>query len=177
MERFFDVFGPFELGKSPADWTPSAFREQMVQDYEYGLQLAKSVGCYAFCLRRGETIKPWYIGKTTSKAGLSFEAVSPRNRRIYSEIISDSQGTPVMFLFPLMTGLVDRFAKGSSSEPIILWLEDTLMGMAFSRNPKIVNVQGMRFRRSVKVLGLIGKRYRGRPHGEVTAIRTAFFGE
>ena len=171
MNCFFDLYGPYDIPSDEESWTPSMLKRFLAGDDD----LSAAIGCYVFCIRHGKNIKPWYVGMTVNKKGFK-EEVFAQHKRAVLKSLCKRRGSVCLFLFPLLTE-TDRFAKGRSNRSTIMWLEGTLMGMAFSRNPEIVNIRGLNYRKNVDVFGLLGSRKPGRPHSEVKYVRSAFFGE
>lgn len=174
MGNYFEVWGPFELPRNTEKMRPRV--KELLAESEYNDGVDCAIGCYSFCLQHGKTIKPWYVGMTVARAGLLSEAFQEHKLENYRNVLDTRRGKPLIFFFALLTD-EGRFAFGSSHRQKILWLEDTLMGMAFSRNPEILNIKGMRWRREIVVNGLMGEKVRGRPHQGVVQARRAFLGD
>ncbi|MET3414025.1 hypothetical protein [Methylobacterium sp. 1030] len=118
--------------------------------------------------------RPWYVGQTRAQAGFRGEVFQPHKLGIYNEYTTERRGTPYMFLFPLLTDS-GAFSKArASSGDAIDWLERTLIGMAFAKNPLLRNVSHTRHLRSVTVSGIIGPRDSGRPNSYTVEARQAF---
>jgi hypothetical protein len=133
-----------------------------------------------FCLEDGETIKPWYVGMTVNQNGFRDEVFTDHKLRIYNDCIGRRRGRPSLFLFPLVLNADNdryRFSRAYvSAGPVIAWLEKTLMGLAYARNPEIRNVKDMRRLRTVTVRGIMGPPKQGRPHADVALARRALLG-
>ncbi len=173
---YFDCYGPFELEHTGGVFSGKkvAFKAA-IERHEPGL--ASAIGCYLFGIRYGNHIRPWYAGMTVAKGGFIEEVLQQHKRDIFEESMQQQKGTPVMFLFPLLTAAEMRFSKArSSGRPVILWLERMLMSLAYARNPAIGNLRDMHFLRNVEVLGLLGPKRPGRPHREAKQIRRVLLG-
>lgn len=179
MAFFFDVYGSFEVQRAHGSVT-GAQRQLWLDMSDYDEGLKTSIGCYVFCLANGESIRPWYVGKTVAKGGFQAEAFTPHKLEIYNACLEENRGRPRLFLFPLLTCDDDersRFSKNrTAGAKVIDWLEKTLMGMALQRNPGLWNIRDLTLPRSVTVRGILGEKQRGRPYAEVSEARRAFFG-
>jgi hypothetical protein len=166
----FDTYGPFPVatvdrvvkGSQKGFWT-DVDAHAMYYDYKSG-ELAQAIGCYALVMY-GRTYRPWYVGQTRAQAGFKGEIFQPHKLKIYTEYTSERRGTPYMFLFPLMTDGGAFSRAHASSKGVIDWLERTLIGMAFAKNPLLRNVSHTKHLRSVTVSGILGPRPPGRPNG------------
>lgn len=182
-EHFFETFGPFEIPVEDRKILrpSSAWWKQI--DEEANCALSASIGCYLFSLGR-ERIRPWYVGKTIAKEGFAAESFTDHKLGHYNWALRPSRkqlrrGPPSLFLFPLITQPFDedwRFAKGSSHSPYIEWLERTLIGMAYARNPNIANYRDTTFLQTVHVRGIMGSKALGRRPDSVRLARCALFG-
>jgi hypothetical protein len=133
-----------------------------------------------FCLQDGRTIRPWYVGMTVNRSGFQAEVFTDHKLEIYNDCIGRRRGVPSLFLFPLVLNADDdryRFSKAYvSGAPVILWLEKSLMGLAYAQNPEIRNVRDMTRLRSVTLRGIMGAAKQGRPHADVALARRALLG-
>lgn len=175
----FDTYGPFRVDTVERKVTGSqrefwAEVDAHATRYGYGSgELSQAIGCYALVMY-SRVYRPWYVGKTLAQAGFRGEVFQPHKLGIYSEYTSERRGTPYMFLFPLITDS-GRFSKArATSEGVIDWLECTLIGMAFAKNPLLRNVSHTKHLRGVTVSGILGPRPPGRPNGYAVEARKAF---
>ncbi|WP_336801348.1 hypothetical protein [Kaistia sp. MMO-174] len=171
---YFATYGPYEIPRSGGkiNGRQSDFWRG-IEELPDSEGISTAIGCYLFCIRHGEKIRPWYVGMTRAKLGFRGEIFQEHKQNIYNDCLKKQTGRPVIFLFPLITDGSDRFSKAASSKRReIEWLEIQLMGFAHRRNPNISNVRDMSFLRNIEVLGLIGRR-RGRPFREAQLIRKA----
>lgn len=122
---YFDMYGPFDLsreaGKIPSR-QPKMWKQVQNASVYYGYdeqELEKAIGCYAFGLRNGASLKPWYIGMTVAKGGFRREVLQQHKRDHYDEVVKDHHGTPIMFLMPLLT-LEGYFSRDrATNKPLI----------------------------------------------------------
>lgn len=179
MSFFFDVFGSFEIKRNDGQIFSSQ-KALWDETRLYDENLKTSIGCYMFCLANGESIKPWYVGKTVAKGGFRAETFTNHKLKVYNECLSEKRGRPRLFLFPMMVrdgSETDKFSHNrTEGARVISWLEKTLMGMALQRNPELWNVRDLTLPRSVTVRGIIGNSSKGRPYVEVQEARKALFG-
>ena len=177
----FDSCGPFEFPRvREGRWRINFWQE--VEESWIGL--SNAVGCYAFCIDNGHTLRPWYVGQTLAQGGFEAEVFTQHKLEHYTLILDpgDEQrgrrrGRPSIILFPLVTDNWELSASRNRSRPYVDWLEKTLIGMALSRNPDIANIGNTLFHRQVYLNGVIGAQYPGRPTGGATFARRAFLGE
>lgn len=177
---WFDMYGPFELtrsdGKIPSR-QPDFWEQVQSSSAHYGSEpqeLERAIGCYAFGLRHGDTMKPWYIGMTVAKGGFRREVLQQHKRDHYDEVIKAHRGAPVMFLMPLLTpeGYFSR--DRTTNKPLIQWVEKMLFGVALRQNLDCRNQRDTSYLRNVVVHGIFNSRPPGRQGPEVTAARKMF---
>jgi hypothetical protein len=93
--------------------------------------IINSCGCYVFCMRHGENVKPWYVGKAT----VSFrqECFTPHKIAKYNKALAlKPRALPCMFF-------VARSNGDALSERIIGEIEKFLIAKALVQNKKILN--------------------------------------
>jgi len=177
---WFDMYGPFELVRADRripSRQPEFWEQVREASARYGSQpkaLEQTIGCYAFGLRHGDTMKPWYIGMTVAQGGFRREVLQRHKLDHYDEVIQRHHGAPIMFLMPLLTpeGYFSR--DRSSTKPLIQWVEKMLFGVALRQNPRCRNQRDTKYLRSVVVHGIFNSRPPGRQGPEVTAARKMF---
>ena len=177
---WFDMYGPFELTRVEREIParqPDFWEQVRGSSERYGSKpedLEQAIGCYAFGLRHGETMKPWYIGMTVSQGGFRREVLQPHKRDHYDEVTTKHNGTPIMFLMPLLTpeGYFSRDRTGT--KPLIHWVEKMLFGVALRQNLECRNQRDTKYLRNVVVHGIFNSRPAGRQGPEVTAARKMF---
>lgn len=179
---WFDMYGPFELGRVDGK-IPSrqpVFWEQVQEASEqYGFEsqkLEQAIGCYAFGLRHGDTLKPWYIGMTVAKGGFRREVLQKHKRDHYEGVIKERRGAPIMFLMPLLTPEGSFSRDRTSAKVLIQWVEKMLFGVALQQNLECRNQRDTKYLRNVVVHGIFNSRPPGRQGPEVTAARKMFGG-
>jgi len=177
---YFDMYGPFELtrenGRIPsvqAEMWDAVRSRCASQGYEK-TELERAIGCYAFGLRHGDTLRPWYVGMTIAQGGFRREILQPHKREHYDAVIKERKGTPIMFLMPLLTPQ-NRFSRDRGlSKPLIQWVEKMLFGVALGRNPDCRNQRDTKYLRNVEVRGVFNSRPTGQPGHAVSAARDMF---
>jgi len=173
----FDTCGPFNYPKERIRLWKKRFWDD-VEEYWPGLPNA--VGCYAFCIDNGRTVRPWYVGKTLSQYGFKGEIFEQHKMDHYNSIMGSTEngqprrGEGKIILFPLLTDTWGLSKNRSSSNEYIDWLETALIGMALAKNPEIANSSKTRFHKTVYVHGLIGRQQQGRPNKGAIFARSAF---
>jgi len=177
---YFDIYGPFELsrenGKVPSR-QPEMWRKVQKASSEYGFykqDLEQAIGCYAFGLRNGDSLKPWYIGMTIAKGGFRREVLHQHKRKHYDEVVKDHQGAPIMFLMPLLTPEGYFSLDRTNNKPLIQWVEKVLFGVSLKQNIECGNQRDTKYLRNVVVHGIFNSRPPGRQGPEVTAARKMF---
>jgi len=179
---YFDMFGPFELtrtggsigSRQTALWGAVRDASEMYEYERTGLE--RAIGCYAFGLKNGDSLKPWYVGMTIAERGFRGEVLQKHKLQHYNEAMNGRHGTPLLFLMPLLTPEGRFSSNRSSNKPLIEWVEKMLFGVALRRNPDCRNQRNTKNLRQVVVHGIFNSRPRGRKGPEVTAAR-AMFGE
>lgn len=177
---WFDMYGPFELSRENGrilSRQPDFWEQVQASSKYHGSgekELEQAIGCYAFGLRHGETLKPWYVGMTVAQGGFRREVLQPHKRDHYDEVVAKHRGTPIMFLMPLLTpdGYFSR--DRTSTKPLIQWVEKMLFGVALRRNLDCRNQRDTHYLRNVVVHGIFNSRPAGRQGPEVTAARRMF---
>lgn len=177
---WFDMYGPFEMAREEGD-VPSrqpgfwANVQQASEKYGFGpKELEQAIGCYAFGLRHGDILKPWYVGMTVANGGFRKEVLQKHKREHYDEVVKAHRGQPIMFLMPLLTP-EGRFSRDrTTNKPLIQWVEKMLFGVALRKNLECRNQRDTRYLRNVVVHGIFNSRPPGRVGPEVTAARKMF---
>jgi hypothetical protein len=176
---YFDMYGPFEIAKNNghvASSQPMMWKSAQDECARYGYdkkEIENAIGCYVFGLRHGENLVPWYVGMTTAQRGFRGEIFQPHKIAHYDSVIKSRNGTPIMFLIPLLTP-EGRFSRGTSNKSLIEWVEKMLFGVALRRNPDCRNQRDTKFLRNVVVRGVFNSRDLGRPGPKVVAARQMF---
>lgn len=178
---FFESFGPFQITRT--DGKIAATQRDLWDAVNERCEgLSRAIGCYAFCLGKGETLRPWYVGQTTAQTGFFGECFQVHKLDHYNEALHRTKrGWPALLLFPLMTG--DAAAPGrpsaahSTSRRTIDWLEKVLIGMALERNPALQNWKDTLLPSNVTVRGVLGSARVGRSFQGGRAARYAFYGD
>jgi hypothetical protein len=161
MSYFFDVYGPFGVDRSDGQ-IKRAGQSMWAQTEAQDEGLAKSWGCYVFCIQNGKNVVPWYVGKTWAEGGFRAEVFGDHKLDLYNWC-SEWKGQRTMLLVPLMTGGQDdvgQFSSNKGSHSVISWLERTLIGRALDRNPELLNIRDTKLLRSVTVRGVMGSKSR-----------------
>lgn len=177
---WFDMYGPFDLTrengmvptKQPNFWEQI---QEASECYGYGPKdLERAIGCYAFGLRHGDTLKPWYVGMTVAKGGFRSEVLQKHKRDHYDTVVNSHRGAPIMFLMPLLTPEGHFSRERMANKPLIQWVEKMLFGVALRQNLDCRNQRDTRYLRNVIVHGIFNSRPPGRSGPEVTAARKMF---
>ena len=153
----FDIYGPFEMKvdklKHGRVIASNAWAEMKATiDNE---ALIAGCGCYVFALKTTRGYKPWYVGQA-AKTRLLWEALNPRNKTIYTEVIAGNSGSPVLFLIPKLTpgGAFAAPTTRKAGLRAVDFLEDWMIAKALKRNPDLVNTHSTHFLKNLYVRGL-----------------------
>jgi hypothetical protein len=179
---YFDAYGPFRVAivhrKITAAQRPfwKEVRDRSAK-YEYDSdELERSFGAYVFGIKWGSNLTPWYVGQTVAKTGFRGEIFQFHKQKICNRVMRKNNGTPVMFLFPLLTP-EDRFSH-SRTEPnklLVDWVEKMLLGLALAKNEYCRNKRSTKFLRECTVNGVMGPHYAGRPEKQAAQARALLF--
>lgn len=153
----FEPYGPFLLPRTNSGMVDRSapvrrrFWDE-IEDEHPGLPGA--CGCYIFCLKAGRGALPWYIGKA-ERQRFARECLTSDKVLKYSEITSGRRGKPLLYLLAQVTDS-GAFRKPTTAKRLAInALEDILIGMALSRNPKLINVAKTKAHRRLIVPGLV----------------------
>jgi hypothetical protein len=153
---YFQIAGPFELTRHGSkkiitDGTLKDIKPQL-EDWKEGL--SEACGCYVFAVRAGKGYTPYYVGQAC-KRSIMIEALNPSNREKYNKALSESNGTPVLFLIPLQTptGKFRKKSQVSGGLAALDFLENWLIANAIEKNPALINNKQTRFLRQIHVAG------------------------
>jgi len=179
---YFDAYGPFDVATVDGKITAaqkSFWKEVRAQSAKYGYdddKLECSFGAYVFGIQWGPKLTPWYVGQTIAKTGFRGEIFQFHKLKIYNRVMRKNNGTPVIFLFPLLTP-EDRFSQSRTelNKRLVDWVEKMLLGLAFAKNENCRNKRGMKFLRECTVNGVMGPRYRGRPERQAAKAKSLLF--
>lgn len=153
----FEVEGPFSLGRhGPKQLILKESLRQLKEELNLHKEgLAEACGCYVFAIRAGRGYTPYYVGQAC-KSSICEEALNSTNREKYNSALSESKGTPVLFLVPLMTP-ARKYRKrpaGNGGLPELDFLERWLIARAIEKNPYLINNKETKFLRGIRVRGL-----------------------
>lgn len=165
----YETHGPFEIKRSPRliDRSATARREFWKAIDEGVPGLSYAVGCYIFCIGS----KPWYVG-LAEKQSFRSECFQPHKINAFNSALDKVRGTPSLILIAKITPK-ERFAKpGVNGHKATRFLEDLLIGMALSKNPKLENIRGTKFKKKVVVPGIVNT-----PHGKNKSKSVQFLRE
>jgi hypothetical protein len=128
----FVTYGPYSLqitrgpgGKEITDDNIKGFWQ------EAGLQKERR-GCYVFCLRAGQGVRPIYVGKSTNSFGQEIFA-DHKLRHYHSALVQSGRGTAVFYL------LCYPEKKGKLNKRHIDQLETFLIKQGKFINPELRN--------------------------------------
>ena len=99
-------------------------------------KLAGAVGCYVFAIGHSGGLKPLYVGQTTRS--FKNECFSANNQLRLNKALQARPGRLVLFLLAY-----DKRGPGALNKKAITDLENALIGLAFRRNPDLINKQGV----------------------------------
>ncbi len=178
----FDVYGPFELERIDGRVTSrqselwARVRQECARWHHDETELEKAIGCYAFGLKNGDSLVPWYIGMTIAQRGFRGEILQPHKLDHYNSVLEQRRGVPILFLMPLLTPEW-RFSRDRSANKVLIrWVEKMLFGVALKRNPNCRNQRDTKFLREVKIRGVFNHDEAGRPNRSLLAARRMFDG-
>ena len=174
----FDAAGPFDFDpySKERQWRKQFWDGIEIPDNLDGLDFA--IGCYVYCLERGERILPWYIGKTIAKNGFKGEIFQDPKVMRYREVTpKPHRHGAKMMLFPLVTAKNWKISWNTSerSKKAIDWLEKELIILALTRNPKLTNVRDTLLVKNVSVRGIMGQQPAGQPTKAARFVRRDLF--
>jgi hypothetical protein len=171
---YFEIYGPFAVPKlreaaRPQDlnlfWTA-------VEDADEGLSW--SIGVYVFSTVHGETLTPWYVGKTSANRGFRGELFQDHKISHYVSARQLKKGMPVLHLVSRIHPVRGTFSRRSDrAQREIDLLETAVIAMALKANPYVRNSKKTWFNRTCHVPGLLGQPSRGRRPASVASLRRA----
>jgi hypothetical protein len=152
----FQVHGPFWLSRkkgliSREKNQRDAFWEE-VEEQVPGL--SQACGCYVFRIPASRGAKPWYVGMA-ERQSFRAECLQPHKLNIYNDAIVNRRGVPELLFLPQVTENGNFRAPTRARRPAIRQLESMLIGMAFSRNPDLLNIKGTKMIRELEVEGFL----------------------
>jgi hypothetical protein len=158
----FKVYGPFKIPRDANGRIPTKAQQRKtfwdeVEGTESGLSSA--CGCYVFTIKpSGGGRKPWYVGMTgTRQLGFRGECFGLHQLALYNDARAGmSRGTPELFLIAKLTQGRGVFAKpGVVARTDLEAIEKVLIGMAFARNRKLLNVRGTKLLKAAEIPGVL----------------------
>ena len=143
---FFDVCGPFiirRVGKSAIVVDQKVIIDFWNRAEKKHANLSHAIGCYVFGIKDGNSVKPFYVGKTAR----SFKSEVLKFHKInhYNKVVARRRGYPVLFLLPKMTRSGSFFSTNAAG---IKKLEKLLIDWALVKNPKLLNERETKFLRT-----------------------------
>lgn len=170
----FTIHGPYELPrpKNTIDYSPVA-KGEFWSKTDIAENVSSGCGCYLFAIRAGRGIRPWYVGKAERQSFYN-EVYSPHKLNIYNSVVANQKGTPVLFLILKRTskGKLAKPTKNKNGSRFILDLEILLIGAAYKRNKKLLNIKNSVTLRKMIVPGFINSK-RGANKGSVREFNSA----
>lgn len=168
----FEVRGPFELDRNTNGLIASSAEDkhlywEWVDDHVPGL--SQACGCYIFAIKASRGTLPWYVGKAERQT-FAKECFSSHKIVHFNNAIAGRKGKPVIMFIPQLTKTGNFRKPTSTPRKAISELESLLIGMAISRNPKILNTRGTRMLRELTVEGFINSE-RGKGGSAARALR------
>ncbi len=130
--------------------------------------LPYAIGCYVFGVKAGRGIRPWYVGRATSRV-FRRECFAHHKLTHYNRVLAGRRGTPCLYLLSQITPK-NRFVSHSSGErPAVKALEVMLIGAAYRANHELCNLSDTRMYRELEVPGFINTK-----RGQVTSSVRSF---
>lgn len=163
----FKAHGPFEVRRK------GSFNARIIDPYAARIlwdanptleRLARAKGCYVFATRhQGGGIVPWYVGQTA--ASFQRECFNPANHLRINDALFETSGQLVLMLVEYVQ------TRGAINRTAITELENRLIGLAYKRNPELINIHGTRVRppRVLTILGAMNSS--ARPSASARALK------
>ena len=153
----FEVQGPFELYRTKAglvdtDATTRRYYWEWVEESIPGL--SEACGCYIFAIQASRGILPWYVGKA-ERQSFRKECLSPHKINHFNNAIAGRKGKPILFFLPQLTNKGAYRSPTTTKRPAIKELESLLIGMALSRNRRLLNGLGTKWMQQLTVEGFL----------------------
>lgn len=148
----YDVFGPFEVPRSGSlvDKTAQA-RQLFWQSVDRQIpSLSGAVGCYIYCVGK----RPWYVG-LAEKQAFKNECFQPHKINAFNSALDQMKGKPQLILIGKLTPRGKFVKPGANGHKATQFIEDLLIGMAFSRNPYLENIRGTKLIKELVVPGIL----------------------
>ena len=171
----FEVNGPFFLTRAKGIIDSSAAaKKQFWQDIEtQHTGLPDACGCFVFAIKANRGTLPWYVGKA-ERLSFKQECLSPHKVTHFNRAVAGrTSSAPVIYLLPHLTagGKYKSPATAKADHQAVQKLESLLIGMAFSKNPDLLNIKGTKWLRELMVKGFINsKKAKGGPAKELRAV-------
>lgn len=159
----YGINGPFEIALDGRLINKTA---KVKQEFWKGIEakeagLANAVGCYIFYVGK----KPWYVG-LADRQSFKKECFQPHKINAFNSALGKQKGKPYLLLLSKRTN-EGRFAKlGVNGHRSTRFLENLLIGIAYSQNPKLENIRGTKFIKELIVPGLLNTPKRGKVEDE-----------
>ena len=156
----FDIFGPFEVDRRANGLIAASASDrrefwEWVDDHVPGLSAA--CGCYIFAIKASRGTLPWYVGKA-ERQPFSRECLSSHKINHFNNAIAGRRGRPILLFLPQLTKKGNFRKPTTSTRKAISELESLLIGMAISRNPRMLNTKGTRMLRELTVEGFLNSK-------------------
>ncbi len=122
-------------------------------------------GCYVFCMSKGKSVVPWYVGKT-AKRNFKGECFTADKLVKYNQVLlKKPKSRPVLFLLRRPTH------KGKRNQKQIARLETWLIAQTKAVNPSLLNKQNIP-RETWGISGII-RSAPGKPSAAAASLRRA----
>jgi hypothetical protein len=157
----FDIEGPFELTRHTAKKIiTKQTREILYKTLERKDGLSNARGCYVFATRAGRGYMLHYVRQACKRA-LIAEALNSDNITKYNTCLSDTKGTPVIFLVLWLTPGGRLKITRTNKSRALDFLEEWLIATALYKNPNLINNKKTFFLRNIHVRGIFNPTHGG----------------
>ena len=118
--------------------------------WEKAGRVARRRGCYVFGMRHGETLRIFYVGRTTDQK-FKGECFRPHKMRIYNKVLARAARRQAVLIFVTPT---ERRGNVATVTREIKRIEKWLINAAYRANPGLMNKQLVKRPASWRIAGV-----------------------
>jgi hypothetical protein len=171
MAFIYGTYGPFEL-KREGPYVSRDLLRDFWDDEVNDVGLENGIGVYLLTVRHGNSVKPWYVGKTDASFQKRLREHADSHKLFPGLAEVAPKGRVELMFLALRTKDGKGFRKPSDrSSANIKTLERLLIGSCVAKNSHLLNVQHMSVYKALRVPGYMNEG-KGNPGASASSLKS-----
>jgi hypothetical protein len=168
--RTFETYGPFPLRRE-GEYVDRAALRDFWDDEVDDVGLENAIGVYVLTVRHGDSVKPWYVGKTDKSFRERIRGHADGGKLFAGLAGAAPKGQVELIFLALRSRSGEGFKKPSKNNlGSVDALEQLLIGSCFAKNDLLLNVKRMSVYKGLKVPGYMNDG-KGKPSSSASSLR------